>query len=253
MADLRHLEDSRVVQDRFPDFADLMSFPWRAARVASSIAIGSVIGYRRPGSQAECHASPSGVDWASHSENMTRMRNVLNQFKMALAGAAVVALSGCVPIDPYALVSCPTIGVLAEASEITQFRHGGGREAADVTWHGEITTVDFTCIQPEGKGVVIADAIIVATFTRGPAATGDRQFFTLFSTLTERQDRIVDKAVFSLDVKFREGERTVTRTKRIKSIRIPTEGKVAPELYNVYFGFQLSPAEVAYNRTKERD
>jgi hypothetical protein len=180
------------------------------------------------------------------------MRKVLNQFKMALAGVAVVALSGCAVVDPYALVSCPTIGVLADASEITRFRHGGARDASDVAWHGEIATVDFTCIQPEGKGVVIADAIIVATFTRGPAATGDRQFFTLFSTLTEREDKVIDKAVFSLDVKFRDGEKTVTKTKRINSIRIPTEGEVAPELYNVYFGFQLSPAEVAYNRTKER-
>lgn len=164
----------------------------------------------------------------------------------------IMTLTGCVKADPYALVSCPTVGVLAEASQITRFRHGGERDISDMTWHGEIESVDYTCVQPEGKDVVLADAVIVATFTRGLAATSDRQFFNMFSALSERQDKIVDKSVFSMDVKFKSGQRSVTVTQKVKGIRVPTKGSVAPELYNVYFGFQLSPAEVAYNRTKER-
>lgn len=180
------------------------------------------------------------------------MRKMVNRLKFGLLGVAVMAITGCVKPDPYALVACPTVGVLAEASEITRFRHGGERDISDMTWHGEISSVDFTCDQPEGKNVVTADAVIVATFTRGLAATSDRQFFTMFSALSERQDRIVDKSTFSMDVKLKSGQQSVTITEKVKGIRVPTNGSVAPELYNVYFGFQLSPAEVAYNRTKER-
>lgn len=188
---------------------------------------------------------------------MTGMMKLANWLSLGPRSVAVLALgamtlSGCAPVDPYALVSCPTLGVLAEASEITRFRHGGERDISDMTWHGEIESVDFTCVQPEGKDVVIAEAQIVAKFTRGLAATSDRQFFNLFTVLSERQDKIVDKSIFPMDVKFKSGQRSVTVTETIKGIRVPTKGNVAPELYNVYFGFQLSPAEVAYNRTKER-
>lgn len=172
--------------------------------------------------------------------------------KSAVLTLAVMAITGCATPDPYALVSCPTIGVLAEASEITRFRHGGERDISDMSWHGEISSVNFTCVQPEGKNVVIAEAEIVAKFTRGLAATSDRQFFNLFTVLSERQDKIVDKSIFPMDVKFKSGQQSVTVTKKVSGIRVPTNGSVAPELYNVYFGFQLSPAEVAYNRTKKR-
>lgn len=172
--------------------------------------------------------------------------------KTACLAAILLVIGGCAVPDPYAVVSCPTVGVLNDAREITRFRHGGGRDAADVMWHGEISTVKFTCYEPEGKGVVIGEAAIVATFHRGPAATDDRQFFNMFSVISEREDRILDKTVFSMDAKFKSGQKVVTATKTIRNIRVPTKGSVAPELYNVYIGFQLSPAEVAYNRTKAR-
>lgn len=180
------------------------------------------------------------------------MMNTRNTIKAVCLGAVLLAISGCAKLDPYALVSCPTVGVLADAREITRFRHGGERDVSDITWMGEIVSVDFACFQPEGKDVVIGEAVIVASFRRGLAATSDRQFFNLFSVMSEREDKIVDKSIFSMDVRFKRGQQVATATKRIKNIRVPAKGAVAPELYNVYFGFQLSPAEVAYNRTKER-
>lgn len=167
-------------------------------------------------------------------------------------GVVLLAIAGCTVPDRYSAVSCPTVGVLADAREITRFRHGGERDVSDITWYGEITSVEFSCVQPEDKDVVIGEAVIVASFRRGLAATSDRQFFNLFSVLSEREDKIVDKSIFSMDVRFKRGQQVVTAKKRIRNIRVPTKGAIAPELYNVYFGFQLSPAEVAFNRTKDR-
>lgn len=172
--------------------------------------------------------------------------------KTIYLGVVLLAISGCATPDPFARPACPTVGVLADAREITRFRHGGERDVSDVTWYGEITSVEFSCVEPEGKDVVIGEAVIVASFQRGLAATSDRQFFNLFSVISEREDRIVDKSVFSVDVEFKRGQQVATATRTVRNIRVPTKGSVAPELYNVYFGFQLTPAEVAYNRTKER-
>lgn len=186
------------------------------------------------------------------SEIVTGMMKTRNMMKVGCLAGIVLAIAGCARPDPYAAVPCPAVGVLADAREITRFRHGGGRDVADMTWHGEISTVEFSCYKPEGKDIVVGEAVIVATFHRGLAATGARQIFELFSVMSEREDRIVDKATFSVDVKFKDGQKTATATKTIRRISVPIKGAVAPELYNVYFGFQLSPAEVAYNRTKER-
>lgn len=180
------------------------------------------------------------------------MMKTRNTMKFGCLAAILLATAGCATPDPYAAVDCPTVGVLADAREITRFRHGGQRDVSDITWYGEISSVEFTCYQPEGKEVVIGEASVVATFHRGLAATGDRQFFNLFSVMSEREDRIVDKSVFSMDVRFKGGRKVATARKTIKNIRVPTKGSLAPELYNVYIGFQLTPAEVAYNRTKER-
>ena len=172
--------------------------------------------------------------------------------KVGSLAVVLLALAGCAKPNPYAVVPCPTVGVLSDAREITRFRHGGERDVSDMTWHGEISSVDFVCYQPEGKNVVIGEAVIVATFHQGLAATSDREFFNLFSVMSEREDRIVDKSVFSMDVQVKKGQKVATVSRTVRNIRVPTKGSVAPELYNVYFGFQLSPAEVAYNRTKER-
>jgi hypothetical protein len=161
-------------------------------------------------------------------------------------------LVSCSTPDPYAVVSCPYIGVLDDASEITRFKYGGDRDVSDIEFHGEITRVEFHCTEPEGKNVVIGRAVVHTKFEKGMSATLDRQFFNLFIALSEREDRVVDKSTMTIDVEFKDGNRVVTEQTTIKNIRVPTNGDVPPELHNLYIGFQLTPAEVAYNRTKNK-
>ena len=130
------------------------------------------------------------------SEIVTGMMKTRNMMKAVCLAGILLAITGCARPDPYAVGPCPTVGVLADAREITRFRHGGGRDVADMTWHGEISTVEFSCYKPDGKDIVISEAVIVATFHRGLAATSNRQIFELFSVMSEREDRIVDKVKF---------------------------------------------------------
>ena len=152
--------------------------------------------------------------------------------------------------DPFAVVPCPYIGVLDDAAEITRFKYGGQRDISDIEFKGRIARIDFTCKKPENKEVVIGKATIHAEFERGMTTTIDRQFFKLFLVLSERDEKIIDKSEFVLDVEFKEGRRKTKASTSIKGIRVPTDGDVPAEYHNIYIGFQLSPAEVAYNRTK---
>jgi vacuolar-type H+-ATPase subunit F/Vma7 len=162
-------------------------------------------------------------------------------------------LSACVKVrDPWALVPCPSVGVLADASEITRFRYGGDRDISDIAFHGEITRVDFSCVKPEKRDIVFVRAEIYANFERGMAATTDRQFFNMFLAISEREDRVLDKSQFTFDVSFKDGARTASAKHVIKKIRVPTGGTIPAEQHTVFVGFQLSPVEVAYNRTKNK-
>lgn len=173
----------------------------------------------------------------------------------ALASLVAVStgLTACVSTkDPYALVPCPYVGVLDDASEITRFKYGGGRDVSDIDFHGEISRIDFTCTKPENKNFVVGKAVVYTEFERGMSTTLDRQFFKIFLAISERDERIVDKSEMLVDVRFKEGSRKADARTVIRGIRIPTDGTVGADFHNIYVGFQLSPAEVAYNRTKKK-
>lgn len=173
--------------------------------------------------------------------------------RIALVVGLSLTLSACIKTrDPWAIVPCPSVGVLADASEITRFRYGGERDVSDVAFHGEITRVNFSCVKPENREVVFVRAEIYAEFERGMAATTNRQFFNMFLAISEREDRILDKSKFTLDVTFEDGARTASAKHVIKKIRVPTGRTVPADQHTVFIGFQLSPVEVAYNRTKDK-
>lgn len=182
---------------------------------------------------------------------MTRMNNSIAKGLGAILGGALL-ITACAKPDPYAVVSCPYIGVLDDAAEVTRFKFGGGRDVSDIEIHGEVTKVDYTCYQPENKKYVVARAEIHTKFERGMSASMDQHAFKVFMVISEREERIVKKENLTVKVKFGDKDKVVTRKTVIKKIRVATDGAVSPELHNIYFGFQLSPVEVAYNRTKKQ-
>lgn len=169
----------------------------------------------------------------------------------AVFALLALGLSACVDTgDKYAVIPCPYAGVLDDASEITRFSYGGDRDISDVEIHGEIERVDFSCRMSENKKVVIAKATVYTSFDKGLAAVSDRHFFQLFMARSTGEEKVVEKKQYTVTVDFKEGERRTEARTVIKGLRMPVEGEVSPEFQNVYFGFQLTPAEVAYNRTK---
>lgn len=171
---------------------------------------------------------------------------------LAVLMSGFLFLSGCSTPDPYAVVPCPYIGVLADAKEITRFKTGGSRDVSDLEVHGEITRVDFSCVKPDNKNFVQVRTTVHTRFEQGMAAVGDQYGFNIFMVLSEREDRILKKQDVGLRVEFKGDRKVVTRETTIKNLRLPVEGALSPELHNIYLGFQLTPAEVAYNRTKEK-
>lgn len=183
------------------------------------------------------------------------MKNPFTSRAVAIVALAATCfgLASCIKSDdPYAVIPCPYIGVLDDAAEITRFKYGGQRDVSDIEFQGRISRIDFDCKKPENKEVVIGKATIYFEFERGMTTTIDRQFFKLFMALSVNDETIIDKSEIMLDVQFKEGSRKTTTSKVVKNIRVPTDGEIGSEFHKIYVGFQLSPAEVAYNRTRNQ-
>ncbi len=147
-------------------------------------------------------------------------------------------------------VPCPRVSILADASELTQFKSGAGRDVTDVEYHGKITEVDFSCAIDRKKDQIIAKADIWIEVEMGPAAPLSNPDFQVFLALTEAGEQIIDKSLFSLRVNFKDNARRAVARQKIKNIKFPMNGPVPVEGHDVFIGFQLTPAQVSYNRTK---
>lgn len=172
-------------------------------------------------------------------------------FGVGIVLVALVGLNGCEnqnKIAPY--IPCPRVSLLKEAVEFTQFRAGGGRDVTDVAYRGRIMDIEFECKQNEERTEITARAVVTAEFDLGPAADIKNPNFPVFLALTDSGGPIIDKTIFDMKVAFRGSGRKAVATRTIKGIRIPAKGSIPVEAHEIFFGFQISPAQVAYNRTK---
>lgn len=167
--------------------------------------------------------------------------------------AGVSILSSCsTPTNPFEYIACPTFLVLADAQEITQFKPGSGRDVTDIQYTGRIKHVDYTCkeITAKGKDYIDANLVISAEFEMGAAADVRNPTFQLFTALSQSNEKIIAKSYFDLRARFKDKSRRAEVKQYIKKIRVERDTTVPVEDHQLYMGFQLTPAQLGYNRTK---
>ncbi len=176
--------------------------------------------------------------------------------KFAL-GAIFVGLAGmmasCIKPDPFANLNCPSVQVLGDARVLTKFKPGLGRDITDIEYEGRIAKVDYKCKENPSRGYVETDLTIRTEFILGMAAPVRNPDFTVFVAVSEGERRVLKKTDHLVKVKFPGTGRVAREATIVRRIRVPLGGDVPVEYYNVIVGFQLSPAQVAYNRTKNND
>ena len=83
--------------------------------------------------------------------------------------------------------------------------------------------------------------------TRGPAATSRTIDVTYFVSVS-RGDKILDKRDYTLAVNFPPNLDHVTITAAPVDLVLPIDDKTSGVVYRVLDAFQLTPAELAFNR-----
>lgn len=171
--------------------------------------------------------------------------------------ACLLVLAACSSKEPNR-TPCPSARVLAGPSQLTRFADGGGRDPVDVAFEAQFQRVSGECSYNKGGERIAVDLTVVLDVARGPAATDGPVSFSYFVAVSEKGDgpeaepRILTRQSFPVETSFPPG-RNGLRYTDVLDVTIPRGKDRAVADYVLYLGFELTPEELSYNRSKGGD
>ncbi len=147
---------------------------------------------------------------------------------------------------------CPRITVLKNASELTKFKAGPGRDLIDVLFEAKVTDVLSACkydVDYDTRaGTILTQVAPVIAAQRGPADQNRYADVEYFIAMVDENKKILTKRNFSLRLGF-PGNLTHNSVRdEPVDLTIVTDGSKQGSDFEVYVGFQLSREEMAYNK-----
>ena len=166
--------------------------------------------------------------------------------RLALAAVSTLPfLAGCGGSGDDFAPACPKPVILRDAGDLQRFR-GNGHDFLDTALQGRITSITGSC-KPDSAGLVAATVNVGMELTRGPASTGRTSDVSFFVAVS-RGDKVLDKQVYTIQAVFPENTDRVRLSGDSVDLLLPVSKGVGADAYQVTVGFQLSPAELAFNR-----
>lgn len=146
---------------------------------------------------------------------------------------------------------CPGTGILHDAERVVTFEADSVR-FANVGFTGEITKVRGFCRYWDDQPIEMEVEIEFA-FGRGPAATERAHEYRYFVAVTRKNLVTLARETYSLPIKFPERSDVMLANEAIERISIPRRSSdVAGENFEIVVGFELTPAQLAFNRSGQR-
>lgn len=165
----------------------------------------------------------------------------------ALALAATAGLAGC-STTPTAI--CPRVAVLEQASALTRFQPGGGQTRDDVLFKADINRVDTDCkYSGAGNADLEANLRLYITAERGPALKGNAVNAEYFVVITDRGGIVLAKRTFPLKIDFGNQQAVNLTEGTWQYFRLNRGGGAG---YEIWTGWQLTDAELEYNRAPNK-
>ncbi|WP_135080849.1 hypothetical protein [Terasakiella sp. SH-1] len=178
--------------------------------------------------------------------------------KFTLAATVLsLGLSACSSVDSLKVwrakkpEPCPRVTVLKNASELTKFKQGPGRDLIDVLFEAKVSNVLSACkynVDYETRaGIISAQIAPVINAKRGPANQTRSAEVEYFIAVIGQDRKILQKNTFPLKLAF-PGNLTQNEVRdEPVDLSIVTDGSTDGTDYEIYVGFQLSREEMAYN------
>ena len=144
---------------------------------------------------------------------------------------------------------CPKAMVLSEASSVTTFMPGKGRDITDIETETLINQVVRSCIY-KGSTVSVR-TLIKFESTKGPRYKKNIKELNFFVAVLDKEENIVGKEIFTLEIPYTKNSRKSQVLDNIEQI-IPIKPSLRGLDYTILVGFQLEPLELIYNKQQRK-
>ena len=135
------------------------------------------------------------------------------------------------------------MATVADAGRLTRFV-GGGRDVTDVNFEAEIQQLRSGCVYRERE--IVISMVVPIVVAIGPANQDGGARFNYFIAIA-RGDQILARSSFDVAVPFEDNQTRVGYVDE-QELTIPLQGTELGNSYVVYVGFELTPAEMEFNR-----
>ena len=172
------------------------------------------------------------------------------RFSTWLGTLPLLALAGCGGDAQDAFApACPGAAIVRDAADLSRTR-GGQRDLVDTELEGRITGINGRC-KRDGTDTVVTTVQVGIELTRGPAAPGRQAQLAYFVAVLDGET-ILDKQVFPLRAEFPPNADRLRLAGDEVELRLPVKADKTAAAYRIEVGFQLTPEELAANRSRGR-
>ncbi|HWA68779.1 MAG TPA: hypothetical protein VG821_02960 [Rhizomicrobium sp.] len=162
-------------------------------------------------------------------------------------GLALLAAAAC----SSKIVICPVPAILADTSTITVMRPGTTPDLANELYTVKLIDAQSDCALNESSGVIRSSLNLTFRATRAPSRDRASYSVPYFVVATEGA-KIYSKRLYMLRFEFAPDAASATITQSPDDTQIQLMGGKLPWNYQLMSGFQLTPAQIEYNKTRSR-
>jgi hypothetical protein len=175
--------------------------------------------------------------------------------RQGVTAAALLALAGCGGLgggSGSGTAPCPRIAILAEGSELTRYRPGAARDLSQMAFDARIVGFDARC-DFASRDRRALEVRVTPRFgaERGPAAEGRVVDLPWFVAVTDAGDSdVLERVPATTRLTFPANVGSAGATGAPVTVTLPIGGDRGARDYAVRIAFQLSPDELAQNRSR---
>lgn len=181
---------------------------------------------------------------------ITSARHILRVARTSLAVSALgLLVAACGLFDKDVVYRCPAVFILEDAKDLTRFKAGPGRDITDILFEAEIVNFVGDCDYDEGQAEI--ELAVQIRVERGPANKGRKVEFDYFVAIPKFRTQSEGKSIFNVVGEF-EGSRTRMIYQDDLAMTIPVRVPADGAALEIVLGFQLTPDELKFNRSRKQ-
>lgn len=178
--------------------------------------------------------------------------NILRPLRnIGLVASLGLLVAACGLFDKDTVYRCPAVFILQDAKDLTKFKPGPGRDITDILFEAEIVDFRGDCDYDEDDGEATIDLLVQVRVERGPANKNRDIAFEYFVALPSFQSQPEGKRVLPVKGAFGENRTRLVYQDELQMtipVKTPTDGAAL----EIILGFQLTPEELKFNRSRRQ-